>query len=156
MSNEMPESLICHLLSIRSRLAVRSAIPAAASFAANFEKKANRVRFPACFTTLSISRSPASANHVLQYGDHIPVVREEAGLRLGVDFVAVGVNIEDAAAPADQLRFDAGLLLDVSRQTGGPRTVVSLHAVLDGHFHRCPLLPLSLIIYTVTPGGQKK
>ena len=45
--------------------------------------------------------------------------------------LAVQVDVEDAAAPLDQLGPDAELPLDLVRQTGGTRTVVSDDAVFD-------------------------
>ncbi len=49
------------------------------------------------------------------------VLREPAGVMLGVDESSIGNNVEDAAAPLDQLHLGVECLLDSSRQTGGVR-----------------------------------
>jgi len=54
---------------------------------------------------------------------------------LGEDLRVVDADDEDAAAAADQLRFDAELLPDLSRQTGGSGQVVSNAAVVDSYVH---------------------
>jgi hypothetical protein len=74
----------------------------------------------------------------LQRGDDGLVLGELPGLGLGVDFLAVGVDVEDPAAPLDQPRLDSRFTLDEIRQTGGSRQVVSLAAVLDGDLHGSP------------------
>jgi hypothetical protein len=43
----------------------------------------------------------------------------------------VGRDLEDPAGSFDELRFDAELLLNLFRQTGGAREVVSDRAVLN-------------------------
>ena len=68
--------------------------------------------------------------------DHLGVVREAAGLVLREDEVAVGDDVEDAAAAFDQLGLDTELALQPGLQTGGLGQVVSLHAVGDGDPHR--------------------
>jgi hypothetical protein len=45
------------------------------------------------------------------------------------------VDVEDPAAPLDQLWLDSEFLLDALRQTGGARAVVSNHAVFDRDLH---------------------
>jgi hypothetical protein len=54
---------------------------------------------------------------------------------LGEDLLVVHADHEDAAAAADELRLDPQLLLDLSRQTGGSREVVSDPAVVDTYLH---------------------
>jgi hypothetical protein len=54
---------------------------------------------------------------------------------LGEDQRAVHLDVEDAAAPADQLGLGTESALKVGRQPGGPRMIVSRHAVLDGDAH---------------------
>ena len=49
--------------------------------------------------------------------------------------VLLGKMAPGVAASLDQLRLDSDFLLDEGRQTGGPRTVVSNHAVLDRDLH---------------------
>ena len=49
------------------------------------------------------------------------------------DRLAVEIHLENAVAPFDQLRLDAGALLDTVRQTGGTGQVVSDYAVFDGN-----------------------
>jgi hypothetical protein len=55
------------------------------------------------------------------------VLREDA-------FVVRG-DVEDAAAPTNDLGVDAQLFLDLSRQTGGSRKIVSDAAVIDSNVH---------------------
>jgi hypothetical protein len=54
---------------------------------------------------------------------------------LGVDQRAVCGDIEDAAAALDELRLYAQMFGNFGRQTGGPRQIVSAHAVLDRDAH---------------------
>jgi hypothetical protein len=54
---------------------------------------------------------------------------------LGEDLLVVHGDDEDPAAAADELRLEAELLFDFSRQTGGSREVVSDAAVVDAYFH---------------------
>src|SRR5205823_10132112 len=54
---------------------------------------------------------------------------------LGENALAVDSDVEDAAAAADDLRLDAELFLDLSRQTGGSREVVSNAAVINSYLH---------------------
>jgi hypothetical protein len=49
--------------------------------------------------------------------------------------LAVGGDVEDAAAALRELRLDAQLLLDPGSQTDRPRQVVSGHAVRDDDLH---------------------
>jgi hypothetical protein len=58
-------------------------------------------------------------------------LRETAGLLLGEDDLVVHRDLEDASGSLDELSLDAELLLDLFRQTGGARIVVSDGAVLD-------------------------
>jgi hypothetical protein len=55
--------------------------------------------------------------------------------RLGEDEIAVNLDIEDAAASSDQPRRCTGDLLQLGRQPGSPRLVVSLTAVFDRDIH---------------------
>jgi hypothetical protein len=54
---------------------------------------------------------------------------------LGEHHRTIDDHIEDAATAADQLRFDPERLLQLGRQTGGSREVVSLNAVFDRYVH---------------------
>ena len=62
-------------------------------------------------------------------------LREAAGLLLGEDQLVAGGDLENSARAADQLRLDAERPLEVRRQTGGARVVVSHPAVFDAHVH---------------------
>jgi hypothetical protein len=68
-------------------------------------------------------------------------------LSLGVDELVADGDLEDSAGPFDELGFDAELLLDLLRQTGGAGEVVSDSAVLDGDArnHETRLLSLPII-----------
>jgi hypothetical protein len=59
-------------------------------------------------------------------------LREAAKLLLGEDQVVADGDLEDPAAALDEPGLKSELLLDLSRQTGGTRVVVSSDAVLDG------------------------
>ena len=57
----------------------------------------------------------------------------EAPIRLlGVDQLAVPFDLEDPVAPFDELGFDAELISNRVRQTGGSGQVVSNDAVFNG------------------------
>jgi hypothetical protein len=75
---------------------------------------------------------------LLESRDDGLVLGELPGLGLGVDLLAVGVDVEDPAATLDELRLDSRFTPDEIRQTGGSRQVVSLAAVLNGHLHGSP------------------
>jgi hypothetical protein len=63
-------------------------------------------------------------------------LRVPAERLLGKDQVAVHCDLEDAAGGRDQPDLGVGyVLLQLSRQTGGSRLVVSDDAVLDDHAH---------------------
>jgi len=72
-----------------------------------------------------------AGNLGFELGRHLAGLREAAGLLLGEDDFVVDHDLEDACGPLDELCFDAQLLLDLFRQTGGARVVVSDGAVLD-------------------------
>jgi hypothetical protein len=63
------------------------------------------------------------------------VLREAARLVFGVDQLSVHLDVEDAVVALDELGLDTNLLLDLGRQTGGLREVVSTVAVLDRDTH---------------------
>lgn len=65
------------------------------------------------------------------------MLREAALVVLRVHHLAVGFDVEDAAATRNELGLDAKLLLYVGRQTGGPRRVVSDLAIGDADLHGC-------------------
>jgi hypothetical protein len=55
---------------------------------------------------------------------------------LGEERLAVNDHVEDAVISLDQGRGIPRFLLDLGRQTGGPRKIVSLAAVRDFDLHR--------------------
>jgi hypothetical protein len=75
-----------------------------------------------------------SAGHdsLFEGGLDLAGMRKAAGLLLGEDQLVADGDLEDSAGSFDELGFDAELLLDLLRQTGGARKVVSDSAVLDG------------------------
>ena len=81
--------------------------------------------------TDTLGRS-VGAHAALELPLNLAGLREAARHLLGVDEIVADGDFEDAAAAADKLRLDTELLLDFSRQTGGPGEVVSAGAVLDG------------------------
>jgi hypothetical protein len=54
---------------------------------------------------------------------------------LGVDEFSIDNDVEDAAAPLDQLHRGVDRLLDSGRQTGGVRSIVSFNAVSNRDLH---------------------
>jgi hypothetical protein len=62
-------------------------------------------------------------------------LREAPELVLGKDERAVHLDVEDAAAAADQLGRDAEFTLEIGCQPGSPRLVVSSAAEFDGNAH---------------------
>jgi len=81
-----------------------------------------------------------AGNSRLERRGDLAGLREPACLPLGEHQLAVHLDVEDAARPLDELRRDADLLLDLCRQTGGARIVVSDGAVLDRHMRGHALL----------------
>ena len=56
---------------------------------------------------------------LLQGLQHFRILREAAGLMLGVDEFALQADVEDPPSPLDEFRVHLRLLLDGGRQTGG-------------------------------------
>jgi len=69
---------------------------------------------------------------VLQGTRDLPGFREASALLLGEQQVVAQGDFEAASGAFDELRLEAEPLLDLVRQTGGTRVVVSDGAVLDG------------------------
>jgi hypothetical protein len=70
--------------------------------------------------------------------EHPLLVGELAGLEFGVDQLAVGGQLEAAAARGDQLQLADALLVrrkQLARQTDGLRLVTSHRAVLQFEIH---------------------
>jgi len=67
--------------------------------------------------------------------DDLRLGREPALFLLGEKLLVVDRDDEDAAAAADELRFEPEGLFDLGRQTGGPGEVVSNSAVVDSNVH---------------------
>jgi hypothetical protein len=70
-----------------------------------------------------------------QGAEDLVLRRKTAGRSFREDHPAVGDDVEDTAAPFDEIRLDAEMLPDCGRQTGGPGQVVSLAAIGDGQVH---------------------
>jgi hypothetical protein len=68
--------------------------------------------------------------------DDLAGLREAAGPVFGVDQLAVDLHVEHAAAAGHEFGFDVEGFLELSRQTGGFRFVVSNRAVRDADVHR--------------------
>ena len=62
-------------------------------------------------------------------------VGESSHLELREDHLTVDLDVVDAAASLEKLDLGAKFLLQLGRQPGGPRQVVSLVAVFDGDIH---------------------
>jgi hypothetical protein len=58
---------------------------------------------------------------------------ETAALLLGEDQLVADRDLEDASVASDEFGFDAELLLELVRQTGGTWVVVSACAVFNGN-----------------------
>ena len=80
---------------------------------------------------------PASRQR-LELRDQFAVVGKLARFVLAVDERAVHGNVKNASGTLDQLGGNAELLLDLFRQTGGSREIVSHPTVLDRHLHVKP------------------
>ena len=65
----------------------------------------------------------------------LPVVRESSQSALGEHQVAVDRDLEDPVLALDQLNRGSKLVLQLGRQPGGPRLVISNHAVFDRNIH---------------------
>lgn len=72
--------------------------------------------------------------------DHLVSLRKPPGLVLAEYQLPVRCHVEDSPAALDQLGLDAQRLLQLVRQTGGSRQVVSLRAVRDRNSHRLFIL----------------
>jgi hypothetical protein len=68
------------------------------------------------------------------------------GLLLGEDQLVVEGDLENAAAPPDQLGLDAELAFNLRRQTGGARVVVSHCAVFDAYLLHVALLSWTIVV----------
>jgi len=68
--------------------------------------------------------------------DDLSVVGKAVQRTLGEDQLAVDGNLEDAAAPGDELAVSLERLLQLGRQTDGAGLVISLTAVFDLDPHR--------------------
>ncbi len=79
-----------------------------------------------------------SARLCLELLHHLARIRKPAGLVLGVHRIAVGNDVENAAAARDQRHLGAQLALEFVRQTGGLGLVVSFRAVVYLDFHAPP------------------
>ena len=67
--------------------------------------------------------------------EDLPFGGEASLLDLGEDALAIDGDDEDPAAAAHDFAFNAELPLDLGRQTGGSRKVVSNAAVVDSNVH---------------------
>jgi hypothetical protein len=76
-----------------------------------------------------------SARDRAKRGDDLALVGKAAGLVLRIDANVAGKHVEDAAAAANQFRIVPQLRLDLGRQTGGPREIVSDAAVVNDDVH---------------------
>jgi hypothetical protein len=90
--------------------------------------------------TLGTQKGLGAAHLGLELGGDFAGLRESAGLLLGEHELVVHRDLEDSSGSLDELRPDAQLLLDLFRQTGGAREVVSDGAVLDRDVRRHVLL----------------
>jgi hypothetical protein len=92
----------------------------------------------------------------LQLPEDFAVFWEAALVVFAEDPFPVDNHVEDAAGALDQLRFNAARALDLGRQTGGPRQVVSLHAIGDADLLHPLLLSRSseLAVYAKPPEAR--
>lgn len=70
------------------------------------------------------------------------VLRKPTCFVLGEDQIVVHDDVERPDTSWQDFWLDSELLLDCGRQTGGLRSVVSLHAVTDRDFQGYPFLEL--------------
>jgi hypothetical protein len=89
--------------------------------------------------------------------DHLAPLRVATQRLLGKHQLPVHHDLEYPAGGRDQLDLRLGKrLLDLGRQTGGPRLIVSDDAVLDGDLHARPLLAGGNARIVAVPGGDAK
>jgi len=78
------------------------------------------------------------------------------GLLLGEDQLVVDGDLEDAAAAPDELRLEAEPALNLRRQTGGARVVVSHCAVFDTNPRHGSLLSSAILVQSrPAPAGRE-
>jgi hypothetical protein len=76
-------------------------------------------------------RTSGCGGFLLQETFHLSWLGETPELLLREDELVVRLDLEDPSVALDELRPGPELLLDLLRQTGGARVVVSGRAVLD-------------------------
>ena len=69
---------------------------------------------------------------------HLPRIRKPAHPELRKHEIAVDPDVEDPATALDQARLEVEFSLQLGRQPGSPRQVVSLDAVFDSDIHLRP------------------
>ena len=74
-----------------------------------------------------------SAEPTLQVLLDLSLIRKSTRTALGIDKLVPELDFEDAVGSLDELGLEPELLLDAVRQTDGPRSVVSNHAVFDSN-----------------------
>jgi hypothetical protein len=89
-----------------------------------------------------IVRANHSAAQGAQLVDDFGFCRKSSFVVLREHLLTVGSDEKDPAAPPLDLALDSELVLDRSRQTGGPREVISNAAVVDADVHvDLPVIP---------------
>ena len=84
---------------------------------------------------------PATGNllcaflHPAKFVDDLSLGGKASLIVFREDALVVDSDVEDAAASAHDLTVDSQFLLDLGRQTGGPRQIVSDAAVVDSYVH---------------------
>ena len=66
---------------------------------------------------------------------NLVVIGKTTGMMLREDKISIYCDIKDAVLAFDEFRFDAELIGNCGRQTGGLREIVSRDAVGNGDFH---------------------
>jgi len=64
-----------------------------------------------------------------------PLFRESAESALGKQEISIHRDLEDPVLALDQLDRGSKLVIQLGRQPGGPRLVISNNAVFDRNFH---------------------
>ncbi len=73
----------------------------------------------------------SGAARLLQLIENLFLVGKTPFIVLGKDLIVADHDVEYTATSLDQLRFDPEFLLDLGRQTGGSRKIISNYAVFD-------------------------
>jgi hypothetical protein len=76
---------------------------------------------------------------------HLSVIRESAERPLGKNQISIDHDLEDPVRTFDEVGRGFKLAIQFGRQPGGPRFVVSIHAIFDRNIHHASTIPNSIL-----------